>query len=226
MKRFPAIRVLGALLIAAAVALHVLNVRAARTRAQGADALRALAAMPALQLGVQAPGAEGARGFQLCPPDAVPPFLARLAAAEPGEPPKDATLEYGFSLVLTNHVRALLRGVRAPASDELWLSLREAAPEGGDEAFRDWPPALVTGLVHYFFFPASALLGASGVVFMLIMLSSVSGVRGRGIPMTMILVAVLYLGQEICSLLFVHDQVSNLTHILGGLIGMLLGFIL
>ena len=52
MKRFPAIRVLGALLIAAAVALHVLNVRAARTRAQGADALRALAAMPALQLGV------------------------------------------------------------------------------------------------------------------------------------------------------------------------------
>lgn len=146
MKRFPAIRVLGALLIAAAVVLHVLNVRAARTRAQGADALRALAAMPALQLGVQAPGAEDVRGFQLCPPDAVPPFLARLAAAEPGEPPKDATLEYGFSLVLTNHVRALLRGVRAPGSDELWLSLREAAPEGGKESFRDWPPALVTGV--------------------------------------------------------------------------------
>ena len=93
-------------------------------------------------------------------------------------------------------------------------------------AFAILATALVTGLVHYFFFPASALLGASGVVFMLIMLSSVSGVRGRGIPMTMILVAALYLGQEICSLLFVHDQVSNLTHILGGLIDMLLGFIL
>ena len=146
MKHFPAVRLLGALLIAAAVALHVSNVRSARSRAQGADALRALAAMPALQLGIQVPGAEGARGFQICPPDAVPPFLARLAAAEPGEPPKDASLEYGFSLVLTNHVRALLRGVRAPGSDELWLSLREAAPDGGKDSFRDWPPALVTGV--------------------------------------------------------------------------------
>lgn len=155
MKRIPAVRVLdallavrvlGALLLAAAVALHVLHVRSSRARAQGADALRALAAMPALQLGIHAPGAAAAQDFQLCPPNAVPLFLARLAAAEPGAPPKGASLEYGFSLVLTNHVRALLRGVRAPASDELWLSLREAAPEGGDEAFRDWPPALVTGL--------------------------------------------------------------------------------
>lgn len=146
MKRIPAVRALGALLLAAAVALHVFNVRSARARAQGAGVLRTLAAMPALQLGVHAPGTAAAQDFQLCPPDAVPLFLARLAEAEPGTPPKDASLEYGFSLVLTNHVRALLHGVRAPASDELWLSLREAAPEGGEGSFRDWPPALVTGL--------------------------------------------------------------------------------
>jgi hypothetical protein len=106
--------------------------------------------MPALQLGVQVGGEGGGRGFQLCPPDAVPLFLARLAAAEAGAPPKDADREYAFSLVLTNHVRALLRGVRAPGSDELWVSLREpAAPgaaDGAAPAFREWPPALVTGL--------------------------------------------------------------------------------
>ncbi len=150
MKRLPAVRVLGALLIAAAVALHVFHVRTARTRAQGADVLRGLAAMPALQLGVQAGGEGGGQGFQLCPPDAVPLFLARLAAAEPGAPPKGADREYAFSLVLTNHVRALLRGVRAPGADELWISLREpAAPgaaDGAAPAFREWPPALVTGL--------------------------------------------------------------------------------
>jgi len=150
MKRLPLVRVLGALLIAAAVALHVLNVRAARSRAQGAAVLRGLAAAPALQLGVRADAASGAAGFQLCPPDAVPLFLARLAEAEPGTPPKDAARGYEFSLVLTNHVRALLRAVRAPGADELYVSLREpAAPgAGGAEppAFRDWPPALVTGL--------------------------------------------------------------------------------
>ena len=148
MKRTPLVRVLGALLIAAAVALHVFNVRSARERAQGAAVLRGLAAAPALGLGVRAGGAAP----RICPPDAVPLFLARLAEAEPGTPPKDATLEYEFSLVLTNRVRALLHAVRAPGSDDLYVSLREpaktgAAGEGADApAFREWPPARVTGL--------------------------------------------------------------------------------
>ena len=145
-ERTPAIRILGALLIAAAVALHVYNVRSARARAQGAAALRELAAAPALQLGIRA----GAADFQIWPPDAVPFFRARLAAAKPGAPPKDASLEYEFSLVLTNHVRALLHAVRAPGSDDLYVSLREPAKTGAANAaaaaFRDWPPALVTGL--------------------------------------------------------------------------------
>lgn len=37
--------------------------------------------------------------------------------------------------------------------------------------------ALVTGLVLWFFFPNGALMGASGVVFMLIVLASFAGVR-------------------------------------------------
>lgn len=146
MKRIPSIRILGALLIAAAVALHVFNVRSARRRAEGAGSLRVLAAVPALQLGVRAENAGPARDFQICPPDAVSLFLSRLAAAEPGAPPATATSRYDFCLVLTNHARALLAASREPGSDDLWVSLREPAAKGAEGTFRTWPPALVTGL--------------------------------------------------------------------------------
>ena len=43
--------------------------------------------------------------------------------------------------------------------------------------------ALVSGLVQYFFFPQTALLGASGIVFMLILLSSLAGDGGQRHPL-------------------------------------------
>lgn len=84
--------------------------------------------------------------------------------------------------------------------------------------------ALISGLVQYLFFPGSALLGASGIVFMLILLSSLSGMKQGYIPLTLILVALLYLGREVVSMLTIRDNVSNLTHILGGLCGTGFGF--
>lgn len=84
--------------------------------------------------------------------------------------------------------------------------------------------ALVSGLVHLFWDPATALLGASGVVFMLIMLSSLAGMRGGAIPITLILVFIIYLGGELVSALTGNDSVSQLTHIVGGLCGTFLGF--
>lgn len=51
--------------------------------------------------------------------------------------------------------------------------------------------ALVSGLLHWALFPGTALLGASGIVFMLIILSSFAG-AGRGeLPLTLLLVLVL-----------------------------------
>ncbi len=79
--------------------------------------------------------------------------------------------------------------------------------------------AFVTGLVHFVFFPNSSLLGASGIVFAFILLASVTQIRRGEIPLTLILVAVLYLGQQVVDGIFVKDNVSNLTHIIGGLIG-------
>ena len=83
--------------------------------------------------------------------------------------------------------------------------------------------ALVTGLVLWFFFPNSALMGASGIVFMLIMLSSLAGFSG-GIPVTMLLVAALYFGQQVYDIIFVHDNVANFMHIVGGLCGTAFGY--
>ncbi len=83
--------------------------------------------------------------------------------------------------------------------------------------------ALVSGLVQVFFFPATALLGASGIVFMMIVLSSLSGMKNNSIPLTLILVVVLYLGGELWDAITVRDSVSQLTHIVGGACGAVLG---
>lgn len=85
--------------------------------------------------------------------------------------------------------------------------------------------ALVTGLVHFIFFPQIQLLGASGIVFAFILLSSFTSFREGTIPLTFILVAIIYIGGQIYNGLFVQDNVANLTHILGGMVGAGLGYI-
>lgn len=86
--------------------------------------------------------------------------------------------------------------------------------------------SFVTGLVNFIFFPHVQLLGASGIVFALILLSSVSSIQEGSIPLTFILVAVIYIGGEMYSGIFVKDNVANLTHILGGIVGAGLGYIM
>ena len=84
--------------------------------------------------------------------------------------------------------------------------------------------AVVTGLVHCLLFPSTGLLGASGVVFALILLSSFTSIQEGTIPLTFLLVAILYLGQQIISGVFTQDNISNLTHILGGVVGAAVGY--
>lgn len=85
--------------------------------------------------------------------------------------------------------------------------------------------ALISGVLQYICFPGTALLGASGIVFMLIMLASLSGMQEGKIPLTLVLVALLYLGQEVYAMLLVQDNVANLMHIVGGLCGTAFGFL-
>ena len=74
-------------------------------------------------------------------------------------------------------------------------------------------------------FFSSALLGASGVAFMFILLSSFANSTEGTIPLTLILVGVIYLGNEIISGMTVNDSVSQLAHIVGGICGCGLGYI-
>lgn len=83
--------------------------------------------------------------------------------------------------------------------------------------------AFVSGLVHWLLFPGTALLGASGIVFMMIVMASLAGMRDGCIPITLILVLALYLGNEIVDGFVQSDNISHLTHIIGGICGALLG---
>lgn len=86
--------------------------------------------------------------------------------------------------------------------------------------------ALITGLVHNLLFPRTILLGASGVVFAFILLTSFTDFREGEIPLTFLLVALIYLGQQIWDGITVRDHVSNLSHIIGGLVGSGAGYLL
>ena len=70
------------------------------------------------------------------------------------------------------------------------------------------------------------LLGASGIVFAFILLSSIT-VREQGtIPLTFLLVALMYTGQQVYEGIFLSDNVSQITHIAGGAVGSCLGFVM
>ena len=86
--------------------------------------------------------------------------------------------------------------------------------------------AAVTGILNMVFFPRTMLLGASGVVFAFILISSITVREDHTIPVTFILVAVLYIGQQIWQGIFVKDDVSQMAHIIGGAVGSVMGFLL
>ncbi len=83
--------------------------------------------------------------------------------------------------------------------------------------------ALVTGILNVLLFP-TGLLGASGIVFMMILLSSFTNFRRGEIPLTFILVVLLYLTREIITATQT-DNISQFAHIAGGMCGSLFGFL-
>lgn len=86
--------------------------------------------------------------------------------------------------------------------------------------------AVATALVNMIFFPNVALLGASGIVFAMVLLSSITSTDGKTIPLTFIVVAILYIGQQVYEGIFVADNISQMGHIVGGLVGSVLGFVM
>jgi rhomboid protease GluP len=84
--------------------------------------------------------------------------------------------------------------------------------------------AFFTGIIHFLFFGNSALCGASGIVFACIVLSSFTAFKDGEIPLSFILVVVLFIGKEVYNGVTIQDNISNFTHVLGGIVGSVLGY--
>ncbi|BCJ94286.1 hypothetical protein acsn021_18550 [Anaerocolumna cellulosilytica] len=79
--------------------------------------------------------------------------------------------------------------------------------------------SLVSGMVYILLYPNHILLGASGIVFMMIVLSSAAGMEEGKIPLTLLLVVIIYLGGEIVNGIGRSDGIAHAVHILGGICG-------
>lgn len=83
--------------------------------------------------------------------------------------------------------------------------------------------ALATGILNILVVK-TGLYGASGIVFMLILLSSFTNIRKGEMPITFILIIALYIVREFINALN-PDTISQLAHIAGGICGGLFGFL-
>lgn len=84
--------------------------------------------------------------------------------------------------------------------------------------------ALICSIIHLLF-SKYMLLGASGIVFMLILLTSLVNFRSKEIPLTFILIVIVYIGKEVMGAT-TNDNIAHSTHIVGGVVGAVFGFML
>ena len=83
--------------------------------------------------------------------------------------------------------------------------------------------AVITAIINTII-SRNALLGASGVVFMLIIMGSFVNIQSGKIPVTLILVFIFYIINEVISGIFNKDNVSHLSHLIGAVCGLIYGF--
>ncbi len=81
--------------------------------------------------------------------------------------------------------------------------------------------AAVTGLLHNMF-SKNKLCGASGIAFMLIILSSFVNVSNGKLPVTLILISLFYIVNELIGI-FKHDNISHFGHLIGAVCGIIFG---
>ncbi len=83
---------------------------------------------------------------------------------------------------------------------------------------------LVIGIAHIVI-SDHGLIGASGLVFLYIILASLSNSTNKEVPLTFILVVCMFLGQEILNS-FQDDQISQMAHIGGGIMAVLFRYVM
>lgn len=82
----------------------------------------------------------------------------------------------------------------------------------------------ITGVANSLLF-SEGLIGASGIAFMMIVMGSMMNLRTGQIPLTFLLVSILYLGSEIYTgVTQKNDGISQFAHIIGGVCGIGFGY--
>ena len=83
--------------------------------------------------------------------------------------------------------------------------------------------SLIIGLFN-FIFSKKGIVGASGIVYMLIILSSAVNISNGSIPLTLILICLFYVINEIINCIFKKDGVSHISHFIGAVCGIVFIF--
>lgn len=83
--------------------------------------------------------------------------------------------------------------------------------------------AISTALLNAAIF-SNSLVGGSGLAFMLILLGSFSNIKSKEIPLTFVIIAVLFIGNEVAAS-FNIDRISQFSHLAGGFTGAFYGFL-
>ncbi|KAK7238354.1 protein serine/threonine phosphatase [Aureococcus anophagefferens] len=85
--------------------------------------------------------------------------------------------------------------------------------------------AVSSAVAHMALGPANGYqLGASGVVFALILLNSLLSAHSGVVPLTFLLTAGLWVSDEVFRFFFARDQVSHVAHLSGAVVGTLAGY--
>jgi len=87
--------------------------------------------------------------------------------------------------------------------------------------------AVATAIINAFVFH-DRIIGASGIVFMMVMLGSLTNFQRGEIPLTFLFVGVLFIGKELWGAINPdpNNPVSEFAHIAGGVLGSIFGFML
>ena len=85
--------------------------------------------------------------------------------------------------------------------------------------------AFITGIIN-FIIGKSRLCGSSNIAFMLITLSSIVNISNHKIPLTLVLIILFYIVDEIKNILIKKkDNISHVGHLTGAICGCILGFL-
>lgn len=83
--------------------------------------------------------------------------------------------------------------------------------------------SFIIGIIHITF-KKTKLLGASGILYMMIVLSSFVNIQNGKIPLTLVLIILFHIIDEVIDLIKGKKEVSHLGHLVGAICGGVIGF--